>query len=237
MAGQSPAAQALTVSRSPVSHAGKEALPFLLAALAFGGPLHAQADSAMAWVREAPRRATLLAGCYALGAPIHDSVAVPATLRLTDIRVRALGYHRPAHFWTDLPQSNHAEIRPIWTPKSDDSLEIDLDPHASGLPRFLVVARVRGDSLQGAYQHRYWVLDTTVALGLRLERTRSIAVHGQRIPCTQPDSSVPPNKRMDQPSADAFKGSRMTERLALIRVRSPRRTPGELIARRSCADR
>jgi hypothetical protein len=48
---------------------------------------------------------------------------------------------------------------------------------------------------------------------------------------------VPPNKRMDQPSAYGFKGTRMTERLALIRVRAPKRAPGERIARRSCADR
>jgi hypothetical protein len=48
---------------------------------------------------------------------------------------------------------------------------------------------------------------------------------------------APSNKRMDQPSACVFKGSRMTERLALIRVRSPIDAPGERFARRSCADR
>ena len=45
------------------------------------------------------------------------------------------------------------------------------------------------------------------------------------------------NKRMDQPSAHVFKGSRMTERPALIRVRSPRCAPSERLARRSCANR
>ncbi len=46
-----------------------------------------------------------------------------------------------------------------------------------------------------------------------------------------------PNKRMDQPSADVFKGSRMTERLALIQIRTERRVPREPVARRSCANR
>ena len=50
-------------------------------------------------------------------------------------------------------------------------------------------------------------------------------------------SCEPSNKRMDQPSAYVVKGSGMTARLALIRVRSPIGAPAERIARRSCADR
>src|ERR1700730_13173412 len=101
-----------------------------------------QSDSAaLAWVRESPRRAAILAGCYRLNAPIKDSVNVRSAFRLTASRVKALGYHRPAHYWTDLPKSTDAETRPIWTPYSDDSLEIDLEPHSSNRPRYVLVVR------------------------------------------------------------------------------------------------
>jgi hypothetical protein len=63
----------------------------------------------------------------------------------------------------------------------------------------------------------------------RYNQLSGFSIAGPRTP--------PSNKRMDQPSVYAFKGSGMTERLALIRVRSPRRAPGERFARRSCADR
>ncbi len=42
---------------------------------------------------------------------------------------------------------------------------------------------------------------------------------------------------MDQPSEYVLKETGMTERLALIRVRSPVCVPGELIVRSSRADR
>ena len=51
------------------------------------------------------------------------------------------------------------------------------------------------------------------------------------------DARAPSNKRVDQPSACVIKGSRMTERLALIRGRSSIGEPGERFARRACAGR
>src|SRR5262245_57032113 len=95
--------------------------PVLLAfaAIIMSRSLGAQSDSALAWVREAPHRAEKLAGCFRLTNAIRDSVTVPPVFHLSATAVRALGYHRIASFWTDLPRLESAETRPIWTPVTD----------------------------------------------------------------------------------------------------------------------
>lgn len=150
--------------------------------------LTAQSDSALAWVREAPGRARQLAGCYRLDAPIKDSIEVPASFQLSSTRVRALGYHRVAHFWTNLPRLRGAETRPIWTPRTRDSLDIELAPHSTGVPRFIIALRLTGDSLRGEFQDRSWVRDTTRPLGVRLESVKSLPVSGVRVRCTSSGS-------------------------------------------------
>jgi hypothetical protein len=145
--------------------------------------LTAQSDSALAWVREAPSRARKLAGCYLLMAPIKDSIEVPASFQLSSTRVRALGYHRVAHFWTNLPRLQSAETRPIWTPRTDDSLEIELAPHSTGVPRFIIALRVTGDSVRGEFQDRSWIRDTTRPLGVRVESMKSLPISGARVKC------------------------------------------------------
>jgi len=157
----------------------------VLATIVFAGSLNAQDSSAMAWLREAPHRAATLAGCYRLNSPIRDTVVVPQTFRLTTRPVRALGYHRVASFWTDMPRMRFAETRPIWTPRTADSLEIELAPHSTGMPQFVLVGRVAGDSLRGAYQELSWRADTTGPLGVRLSDIRSVPIRGKRVTCTR----------------------------------------------------
>jgi len=132
--------------------------------------LHAQRDTnAYTWLREAPRRAEKLAGCYRLATPIEDSIAVPAAFRLSPRPVGALGYHRVAAFWTDLPRVDRAETRPIWTPLTDDSIDIELEPASMGFgTQYHIVVRIDGDSLSGVFQDRSWVRDTTAARQSRL---------------------------------------------------------------------
>jgi hypothetical protein len=140
-------------------------------------------SAAHIWLRESPQWALKLAGCYSLSAPIYDSVMVPRSFRLLTSRVRALGYHRISHFWTNLPRDTDAETRPIWTPYADDSLEIELRPRSTGLPRFLLALKARGDSVVGAYLDRTWIADSAAVLGPRLESVRSITVQGRRSVC------------------------------------------------------
>jgi hypothetical protein len=139
-------------------------------------------SAAHIWLRESPRWAVKLAGCYSLSAPIHDFLIVPRSFRLLTSRVRALGYHRISHFWTNLPRDTAAETRPIWTPYADDSLEIELRPRSTGLPRFLLALKAKGDSVVGAYLDRTWIADSAV-LGTRLQSVRSIPVQGRRSAC------------------------------------------------------
>ena len=156
----------------------------MLTTLVFAGPLSAQIDSSsMAWLREAPKRAAALAGCYRLSSSIRDTVVVPEAFRLTARPVDALGYHRLASFWTDMPRVRFAETRPIWTPRTADSLEIELAPHSTGMPQFVLVGRVVGDSLRGAYQELSWHADSAAPLGIRLSNTRSVPLRGKRVAC------------------------------------------------------
>jgi len=151
------------------------------------GTLRAQgfpSDSAAhTWLLESPGWAAKLAGCYSLTAPIHDSVTVPRSFRLLTARVRALGYHRISHFWTNLPRDAAAETHPIWTPYANDSLEIELRPRSTGLPRFLLALKVRENSLEGTYLDRTWIADSTALLGIRVESVRTIRVQGRRSAC------------------------------------------------------
>jgi len=140
-------------------------------------------SAAHTWLRKSPEWAVKLAGCYSLSAPIHDSVTVPRSFRLLTSRVRALGYHRISHFWTNLPRDTTAETRPIWTPYTDDSLEIELRPRSTGLPRFLLALKVTGNSLEGAYLDRMWIHDSAAVLGTRVESVRIIPVQGHRLVC------------------------------------------------------
>src|ERR1043165_2384997 len=142
-------------------------------------PSFAQSDSALAWVREAPRRAKKLAGCYELSEPIRDSISVPRAFRLSARKVLSLGHHGIAHFWTDLPPLGSAETRPIWTPQSDDSIDIELAPSSTGLgTRYHIVARIDGDSLRGAFEERSWVQDSLAPLGSQIVIDRSSALGG-----------------------------------------------------------
>jgi hypothetical protein len=142
-------------------------------------------SAAHMWLRESPRWAVQLAGCYSLSAPIHDSVIVRRSFRLLSSEVRALGYHRIRHFWTNLPRDTLAETRPIWTPYAYDSLQIELRPRSTGLPRFLLALKVTGDSIAGAYLDRTWrwIADSSPVQGPRLESVRSIPVRGRRLAC------------------------------------------------------
>ena len=153
---------------------------------ALAGPARAQGfpnDSAMhVWLRESPRWAARLAGCYTLSAPIHDSVIVPRSFRLLTSQVRTLGYHRIRHFWTNLPRDPAAETRPIWTPYADDSLEIELRPRSTALPHFLLAWKVTGDAIAGGYLDRSWIADSA-SREPRLESVRSIPVQGHRSAC------------------------------------------------------
>jgi hypothetical protein len=139
-------------------------------------------SAAHAWLLESPRWAAQLAGCYSLSASIHDSVSVARSFRLLTSQVRALGYHRISHFWTNLPRDAAAETRPIWTPYAEDSLEIELRPRATGLPRFMLALKVAGDSIMGAYLDRTWRWSADIQ-GPRLESVRSIPVRGRRSAC------------------------------------------------------
>ena len=157
-------------------------------AMLFGGsglraqlPIFPNDSAAHAWVREAPQRAQAMAGCYRLAKAIRDSVDVPSSFRLTSERVTALGYHRPAHFWTDLPQASGGETRPIWTPRRD-SVIVDLVPQSTGMPRFELVFRMRGDSLAGQFQETKWVADTST-MGLSGTQVRVRPITGRRLSC------------------------------------------------------
>ena len=158
-------------------------LPLLLGGSGLSAqlPIFPSDSAAHAWVREAPQRAQAIAGCYRLAKAIRDTVDVPSSFRLTSERVTALGYHRPAHFWTDLPKAAGAETRPIWTPRRD-SVIVDLEPHSTGMPRFELVFRIRGDSLSGQFQDTKWVADTS-EIGSRAAQIRVRPITGRRISC------------------------------------------------------
>jgi hypothetical protein len=97
------------------------------------------------------RRAGLLTGCYEVAWPTGvdpDSLVLSRRLELTSRSFGVLGYHRLFYFETDMPAANsHAHANPIWTPITEDSLEIDLQPLPYTEPHYQVVLSVREDSL------------------------------------------------------------------------------------------